>query len=327
MEIEAAVMQLAMMRAVENVDPASRDHIAALLAESINQVVPRLEPNPEWSIAEAALRQDGIVSFGQVFSKEQCASIVDRVRQQPCYAAHVPAFSDGVAGTPAEIKRRSPYASYKLHNALEIPELLAFASDMKLHQLADAYLGCQPTIYSIHLFWTFGGLPKPAHTHLWHRDIDDYRFLSCFVYLTDVEEGEGQFQFLRKTHNVGMLGERLKKVNLERMHRGLMPVSAEDYFPPKPQMEADNLDHLEYLLGDEIMPIVGPAGSAFIGDTFGLHRGTVPQTRDRLVCWIRFGLTKNITYMRDRTQPRPAAELSYLTTSNAIPWAHRLILT
>jgi len=59
------------------------------------------------------------------------------------------------------------------------------------------------------------------------------------------------------------------------------------------------------LFANQITDIIGPAGSVFLADTYALHRGVPPKGADRLVCWIRYGLRKNVAYSNDKTNPVP----------------------
>ncbi len=49
--------------------------------------------------------------------------------------------------------------------------------------------------------------------------------------------------------------------------------------------------------------IAGDAGTTFIADTFGIHRGSSPWTRPRLTTWFRYGLYANEAYNIDKTKP------------------------
>ena len=43
------------------------------------------------------------------------------------------------------------------------------------------------------------------------------------------------------------------------------------------------------LFGETAHRFDGPAGRSFCGDGYGLHRANVPQSRPRLLLWMRFG--------------------------------------
>jgi len=63
------------------------------------------------------------------------------------------------------------------------------------------------------------------------------------------------------------------------------------------------------LFGTNVTALTGGPGSVFVGDTFGLHRGTGPGSRPRLTTWIRYGLFPNEAFHADGTRAVPASRL------------------
>ena len=55
----------------------------------------------------------------------------------------------------------------------------------------------------------------------------------------------------------------------------------------------------------------------FLADTYALHRGVPPQGAERLVCWIRYGLKKNVAYSNDKTTPVPFKLIEDRISSNS----------
>jgi hypothetical protein len=325
-DIDSWDTYIAAIRALDTMDPNMRDQFAGFIATEANRKSTRYPLAPANLAQAQQLKHDGIVDLGRILNAAQCQRMVADAKAKPTYAQHVAAYSDGIARTVEETKRLSPYASYKLGDALEIPELFQIADHPQILGLIDDYLGCQPTIYSVHLFWTFANLPEPAHTHKWHRDIDDFRFLSLFIYLTDVGPRGGPFQFVKRTHSLGLTEAALAQANAQRAQAGQEPVAALDLFPPVVSSGEENNIPVADLFASDIANFEGPAGTAFLADTYGLHRGTVPFDQDRLVCWIRFGLIRNVSYFRDKTEPCPVSRLPYLPQNVPIPRHLRLIL-
>ena len=52
----------------------------------------------------------------------------------------------------------------------------------------------------------------------------------------------------------------------------------------------------QHLFKDEAEAVTGRAGQVFLADTYALHRGVSPVFSDRLVCWMRLGLTGNLPF-------------------------------
>lgn len=96
-----------------------------------------------------------------------------------------------------------------------------------------------------------------------HRDADDWRFIKVFMYLTDVDEGSGPHVYVRGTH-LEPCGLRLK-----------------DY--------ADE-EILQSYGSERLISVTGPAGTAFTVNTHGIHKGTLPSARPRLLLQIQYSL-------------------------------------
>jgi hypothetical protein len=320
------IVYLSAQKALEGIEPSARDTIASLVANHTCEFQPHaaLSQGDEQIVEQ--LRRKGAAPLGRMLTEAQCRQIAGRFTNLPCFGNHISTHSDGVRRPIEEIRKLSPYGSYTLADALAVPELFHLATNPRTMGIADSYLGCMPSVYSIHVFWTFGKLEQPGHTHSYHRDFDDFRFLSLFIYLTDVDIGDGPLHFIDGTHSIAAARSVLEKVNEARHHRGENPIDALDYFPPRsidgdvPGAPADTV------FAESIEAFTGPAGSTFIADTYGLHRGSIPGTRDRLVCWIRYGMTQNLGYMRAHTAQVPIQELPYLAPTEQIPWAYRLVL-
>jgi hypothetical protein len=196
--------------------------------------------------------------------------------------------------------------------------------------LCEGYLGCLPTIYSVHVWWTFAGHARPGLTHGFHRDQDDHRFLSMFTYLTDVPEGEGHIEVYAGTHRLDVVQQSLD--DHARKHGTMNVVDAERFFPQYTGNGYDDHSGKVPIPYDELFeplraPLTGSAGTAFIADTFALHRGTPPSRRHRLACWIRYGLAKHPVFVLDRNQPVPASELrGRVPQDRESDWVTRLIV-
>jgi hypothetical protein len=105
---------------------------------------------------------------------------------------------------------------------------------------------------------------KPELAENFHRDFDDYRFIKLFCYLTDVDETSGPHVFIRGSHRVNKHIEARQALSDE--------IVAQEF-------GADN-----------ILRVVGPAGTAFLENSFGVHRGMPAATRPRLILQVLYSL-------------------------------------
>lgn len=285
--------------------PDRREEIAEMLARNRNRQVRGGMTSADGEPGLARLAADGHLALGEVLDRAAVLRLVEHFKARKVYAAHVPVYSDGKARSVAATRRLSDYGSYRLADVLSAPGVLDLALRPDILGLATAYLGALPYLYSAHAWWTYADRPEPARTHRVHRDQDDFRFLSLFVYLTEVrDEADGPTVYYTGSHRKASLANRstaaadpVLRAEADRIGR------IDAFFPPR-SANATRLDQeLRSLLAPTATVFLGPAGSAFIADTFGLHRGTMPRGRDRLAVWLRYGLYRNWAYRTDRTRP------------------------
>jgi hypothetical protein len=312
-----------------SLSPSQRDAAAAAIVRKVNAIAPRFD-RPTDLNAVRALQEHGIVGLGQVLSTDQLREVVGYFRSVPCYSAHVASYSDGVPRSVDQAARVGTYGSYRIAQALQAPHLLELALNEDLLTLCEHYLGCLPTLYSVHTWWTFAGSAEPGLTHRYHRDPDDHRFLSLFTYLTDVGPNDGPLDLLCGSHQVAQVEARVAAYR--RAHPQAPAVSAAHFFPPMagggydPSNDSIPIPY-DALFADRRATVVGSAGSAFLADTFALHRGNPPTAHHRLACWIRFGLLKSKTYVLDRTHRIPGSQLSgRLPRGSRMDWVTRLLV-
>jgi hypothetical protein len=158
--------------------------------------------------------------------------------------------------------------AYTLETVLNCPHVLRLAGDASILAIARAYLGCVPTLASIGIRWSF--CQSQSDVQLFHRDMDDWRSLKLFIYLTDVDAGSGPHAYVL------------------RSHKGKSRLRARPY----------RLDEVEAEYGrGAVFRVIGPAGTTFVADTYGIHRGDVPAERPRLLLQIQYSVLPNFSLL------------------------------
>lgn len=149
--------------------------------------------------------------------------------------------------------------------------LQALASDATLLAIARTYFRAEPVLVGARLWWSFAG---PADTNEqmaagqgFHYDLDGYRGLAFFFYLTDVGPSNGPHVYIRGSH----LKKPLK--HLVSIYKGRSDAEIERFYERERQVI-----------------FCGPAGFGFAEDTFGFHKGLPPESGDRLMVQLRYGL-------------------------------------
>jgi hypothetical protein len=275
----------------------------------------------------ASLKILGIAEIGPLLGTAQIDEIVAHFRALPVHPSHTAGTAMAPPGPLSEIRSQSHYGAYSLDRVLSAPHLLEIANDPLLVGAASKYLGCVPTLYSVNCWWTFGGHEtKAAVAHNFHRDPDDIKFCTLFIYLTDVTEDASSHEYVASSHNpprfeADMI-ERGAKAGLDKAQaQALVRLTYEqDGNIP----EVDGI--VATYLGDRIRRVHGPAGFAMLEDTFGLHRGTPHPKTDRLMFWARYGLGLNQGFLLGRHEPARFDWRRRLTDSPLTRYVNRLII-
>ena len=143
-----------------------------------------------------------------------------------------------------------------------VPELVSLRHDRTVLDIASAYYR-MPFHSNVLVFQH--NLQSNEDTRFWHVDAFVREF-KAFVYLDDVDEGNGPFAYLKGTHRDHLT--RLKKQVV-----GNPPgESATSFYEPEIEPKLDREAR-----------ICGPAGTLILTNVRGLHRGTPQADRSRSV--------------------------------------------
>jgi hypothetical protein len=162
--------------------------------------------------------------------------------------------------------RRYPYGA-----SLDLEDpWLRVAADRRMLDIANAYHGFWSKLQYVDLWYTPpvpGDTPRRVSQN-WHRDYDDRHLLKAFVYLVDVDDETGPFEFVPGSEPGGRYGE-------------LWPWRpAGEAYPP--------LD--DYMRGTPlpVRTFTGPKGTMLFCNTAGLHRGGFATGRARVLATFTY---------------------------------------
>tara|TARA_B100001250_G_scaffold368402_1_gene351055 strand:- start:662 stop:1645 length:984 start_codon:yes stop_codon:yes gene_type:complete len=96
------------------------------------------------------------------------------------------------------------------------------------------------------------------HALHFHRDIDHYKFIKFFYYLTDCFDGNGQHMYITKSHKI------IKMATA----------------PYKRYLEEELINSYK---DSKFLNLIGKKGFGFAEDTFGFHRGTPITNKYRIM--------------------------------------------
>lgn len=268
--------------------------VRAWVAAYVETKVPRTVALPSLDKRQASdaeryrtsLAESGLAVLGRLLDDGKVAEIRSYFDARPSYQGHFYDPSRERPGTLAEVAAKSRYATYSWGDIVRAPHLWGIANDPTLLSAVAAYLGCTPTLYHMNVYWSFprdDWAEEIGDLQSFHRDYDDYQTCAFFIYLSDVDQNSGPHQYYGGTHDfdhtMALLRARFPE-DLARTICNDLFRSMKDGYGRTP--------YIDGLFAANRQEITGPAGTAFMIDTFGLHRGLVPRTGPRLMLWARY---------------------------------------
>jgi len=231
------------------------------------------------------LKRDGIIVFDALLDASTVSKISNYLQTKPVYN-WIDADFKGGARTPLKLEdvkiTKQTKLKYFDKDIAECREIVELGNSEKIISLVSAYLGCKPTITSMAAWWTKAGgnAPDKFYDDMFHRDADDYKFIKLFVYLNDVQAENGAHCFVKGSH--------LSKKCTERRTFSDEEIAAN--FAPSDRLV-----------------LTGNGGSAFLEDTWGLHRSSPCTSGERLMVQFLYSLTA----LNAEATPKPVAKNVY----------------
>jgi hypothetical protein len=239
--------------------PAARRGISRLIAAGVNLHARHVPRPPSAPIADV-LRQldvDGLALLPPLAPEAAIDAMADYFHRQPVVGP------DGERRRLEDLPAGAASTAYDLATVLNCPGLIDLINADPILQIAEAYLGCKPTLSSLGVRWSLPTDGDHDRYQLFHRDVDDWRFLKLFIYLNDVDEDTGPHCYVRTSH------------------RTPFSLRAREY-------RSDEL--AERFGADAVQVITGGRGTTFIADTVGIHRGGVARLRPRLMLQVQYSI-------------------------------------
>jgi hypothetical protein len=220
------------------------------------------------------VEHDGF-ALGLSLPQDIVRELVEFARTHHCWANRDPAL--GYLPQDLEEARRKIGRGFLLGHYFNIRRrsglVSRLAEDPVLLEVAARYLGTVPKLVGAALWWSYpedsDDEARNQAAQMFHFDLDDFKFIKYFFYLTDVDATSGPHVIVRATH---------------RNKRQIRPG---DTFKVRRYSDSE----IEQMYGrDRIVPITGPAGTCIIEDTLSIHKGAPPTGRERLVFQLQYAL-------------------------------------
>ena len=269
----------------------ARAAVADLMTRA-DEVLPpeivRAGPSLSGSNAQA-VRAGGCTALGAGLSTHQVSNIHRHLEGRPLLLALDAHAAKQSVASLSDVPAGQSYACYEYVDLWSSPHIMELATSERILDMAQDYLRCVPTLYSMNAFWSFPKREPHPYSQLFHRDWEDYRSLVAFTQLTPVDIPEdGAHYYVEGSHDVATFEGILQARN----------VSGEEVELLSSRDGPAIASIAERLFSQTARRFDGPAGRSFCSDGYGLHRAVVPRSQPRLLLWIRFGTFYNSTMYR-----------------------------
>ncbi|MBD2421315.1 phytanoyl-CoA dioxygenase family protein [Anabaena cylindrica FACHB-243] len=163
---------------------------------------------------------------------------------------------------------RDIHAGYKLpqiYTVTDLPEFFSWGIEERLQKIIENYIGLPIAFHGVHVRKDFPN-EQQVQTLLWHKDSEDRRMIKIIIYLDDVTEKHGPFEYVPKPASF------LEKLNYYRV----------DYMLWRSNyLGIDDKKLMEIIPKSAWKSCPGKAGTViFVDPRNVLHHGTV-RTKER----------------------------------------------
>ena len=235
-----------------------------------------------------ALRTEGfcVLPFAELFPDPAVWQRLDEDGQR--FVAETEAgLAAEAAGGESDLRRTSKEFvvrknAYGVSLGLDDP-WLDLAVGPRMLDLANSYLGLWSKLEYVDLWYT-----KPADAEAerqssqrWHRDYNDAHLLKAFVYLSDVDEEAGPFEYVPRSAPGGELGD-------------LWPWRPlGDNYPPQDELA-------KRIEGRSVETFTGARGTMIFCNTSGFHRGGFATGKPRVLATFTYASPAALKSLSDR---------------------------
>jgi hypothetical protein len=254
---------------------SSRERMANRLASRL----PVFKTTRDTSAQSEELKERGYLFLDNLISAEQIRAMHRFFSENMCADPYRPALGNFIA--PGDAPPQTHVAFFSNESVIRAPHVLDIANDPRVLGIVSGFLGAKPTISYMTAWWSMPHEDgKAEQAEQFHRDVDDIRFVKLFCYLTDVDETSGPHMFVPGSQNIA---------RLTRIRR------------------YEDSEVIQAFGADSLSTFTGKAGTAFLENTYGLHRGIPPTKKPRLLFQVLYSL-RNSVYGPDNPVGRIGAD-------------------
>ncbi|MBD2103574.1 2OG-Fe(II) oxygenase [Leptolyngbya sp. FACHB-261] len=221
-------------------------------------------------------------------------SIVNTLRSEGAYVTSLAALSlpstaqllQAACGLFQELEanrvtRRGRHSVYATPEQIShYPELFLAGLDQQLLNIVETYIGVPVAYLGVSCRREVANGREVA-TRLWHQDLEDRRMIRIIVYLNEVDQEGGPFEYIAKN---SIAPVQWLKYHSHRLHKASVDRAVKSVVPRQ-----------------DWKACVGPAGTVVFADTGSIfHRGRLPVASERKALFFTYTSRQplNLTYAK-----------------------------
>jgi hypothetical protein len=234
----------------------------------------------------ADLERDGfaLLSFSDLLTGDETQQAVERQAER-----FVSETEAGLAGDRESLRVRAGkefvvrLLSYGVDIGLDDP-WFSVCTSRRMLDIANTYLGLWSKLEYVDLWYS---VPQPEDarrvaSQRWHRDFNDKHLLKAFLYLVDVDEGTGPFEYVPGSAPGGRYADAWPWRPL-----------GENY-PPDGELE-------RRIPADGVRTFTGEKGTLLFCNTSGFHRGGFATTKPRVLATVTYSSPASLASLTERS--------------------------
>ena len=175
----------------------------------------------------------------------------------------------------------------------DLPELEQIASQI-IPQLEETIFGSHVLLSAVHIYRNLNTSADASSSWLWHYDNNPKEAVKLLIYLSDVDEDSGPFEYMKHS-------ETGQSIKIETSRTGYDHWSPPVY--PNSRIPEFVIDDWSKQ-GFETAQALGPKGPCLFFDNNNVHRATIPapgKTRDVVIFNIRPIVSPVVPYVTKKT--------------------------
>lgn len=235
--------------------------------DNVDGVLGQLDKNSVKKITDE-IEENGYYIFDQKLSNDSINGLVKFAKETPVsylqFNEKMITYSKEKVIFDPENKN-SPRFQFYIDELMKDKEIQSLVFDQSLLAVANSYLKTKPILDIVTMWWSlpFSAKASDRAAQKYHFDMDRFKFIKFFFYLTDVDESNGPHCYVKKSHK---------------------NIPSSLLFDRRIEDEEIRANYPS----EDIVEIKGIKGSIIAVDTRGFHKGKILTEGKRLLFQLQF---------------------------------------